>query len=375
MLASVAQAGAVFGFIVAIIVVILIHEAAHFFTARRFGIKVEEYFVGFGPRLWSFRRGDTEYGVKALPLGGYVKIAGMNPFVEPSPEEYPRTFGAKPIWQRALVIAAGPATHFLIAALFFSLWLGIEGMPVARGPVISSVQDKLAGGVSPAKMVGLRPGDRILSIDGIDNPTGLQFVDYNREHVGEPATVRVLRDGEVITVTVTPVMSNVGGDERGRLGVVLEQAREPVGAIGSITGGFKLTGQFTVRVAGSLGRVFNLARVGELVFGDAQRGVQDPVSVVGVTRIAGETARAHASDVLFLFAFFNVALAVFNLLPLLPLDGGHLVVLAVERLRGGRRIDARKLVPVSAAVAAFLIAFGVALVYLDFVKPLPSVSP
>src|SRR5436853_874081 len=98
----------VFLFILLILVVIVIHESGHFTMAKVFGIKVEEFFVGFGPRLWSVRRGETEYGIKALPLGGYVRIAGMNPFQEPSPEEFPRTFGAKPIWQRTLVILAGP---------------------------------------------------------------------------------------------------------------------------------------------------------------------------------------------------------------------------------------------------------------------------
>src|SRR6266576_3093212 len=99
----------IFIFVVTLLVVVMIHESGHFFTAKAFGIKVEEFFIGFGPRLWSTRRGETEYGVKALPFGGYVRIAGMNPFQEPSERELPRTFGAKPIWQRALVIAAGPA--------------------------------------------------------------------------------------------------------------------------------------------------------------------------------------------------------------------------------------------------------------------------
>src|SRR5437879_13158540 len=105
-------------FVVAILVTILIHEAAHFGFAKAFGIKVEEFFVGFGPRLWSTRRGETEYGVKAFPLGGYVRIAGMNPFQEPPAEERDRTFGAKPIWQRVLVILAGPATQFVMALVF-----------------------------------------------------------------------------------------------------------------------------------------------------------------------------------------------------------------------------------------------------------------
>src|SRR6266516_5224638 len=105
-------------FVLVLLIVVMIHESGHFFTAKAFKIKVEEFFVGFGPRLWSVRRGETEYGVKALPFGGYVRIAGMNPFQEPTPEELPRTFGAKPAWQRAMVIFAGPATHFVIAFAF-----------------------------------------------------------------------------------------------------------------------------------------------------------------------------------------------------------------------------------------------------------------
>src|SRR5437870_7326354 len=126
-------------FVVAILVTILIHEAAHFGFAKAFGIKVQEFFVGFGPRLWSVRRGETEYGVKALPLGGYVRIAGMNPYEEISPEDYPRTYGAKPAWQRAIVIVAGPATHFVVAFVFFALWLGLVGQQVDRGVQLQGV--------------------------------------------------------------------------------------------------------------------------------------------------------------------------------------------------------------------------------------------
>ena len=124
-------------FIVSILAVVLVHEAGHFFTAKAFGIKVEEFFVGFGPRLWSTRRGETEYGVKLLPLGGYVRIAGMNPFQETPPEQFPRTFGAKPIWQRALVIFAGPATHFVIAFALFAIWLGVYGTFSPRDPMVA----------------------------------------------------------------------------------------------------------------------------------------------------------------------------------------------------------------------------------------------
>src|SRR2546423_8025185 len=158
-------------FVFIILTVIVVHEAGHFTFAKLFRIKVQEFFVGFGPRLWSFRRGETEYGVKALPLGGYVRIAGMNPLEDVSPEEYPRTFGAKPAWQRALVIVGGPATHFVIAFVLFALWLGLVGRPAHRGAQFESVQRTLAGSLSPAAAAGLRPGDRVLSIDDVHDPT------------------------------------------------------------------------------------------------------------------------------------------------------------------------------------------------------------
>src|SRR5881397_2979730 len=150
-----------FLFIVAILVTVLIHEAAHFGAAKWFKIKVEEFFVGFGPRLWSFRRGETEYGIKALLFGGYVRIAGMNPFQEPTPEEYPRTFGAKPIWQRALVIFAGPATHFVIAFFVFGVYFLFVGAPTKFEPVIGAVDAKLGSIQSPAAAAGLQPGDEV----------------------------------------------------------------------------------------------------------------------------------------------------------------------------------------------------------------------
>src|SRR5437667_8731330 len=164
-------------YVVAILTIVLIHEAGHFVSAKAFGIKVEEFFVGFGPRLWSFRRGETEYGVKALPLGGYVRIAGMNPFQDVPEEEKPRTFGSKPPWQRAVVILAGPVTHFLIAILLLASFFAFIGVAKYQ-PVVDAVcainptSAQLcphAGQPSPAQLAGLRPGDLIVSVDGHRN--------------------------------------------------------------------------------------------------------------------------------------------------------------------------------------------------------------
>ncbi len=358
-------------FFVALLSVVLVHEAAHFAVAKGFGFKVEEFFVGFGPRIWSTRRGETEYGFKAVPAGGYVKIAGMNPFQEPRTEDIPRTYGAKPIWQRALVVSAGPATHFVLALFFFAIWLGAIGDP--RIPLVSRVLPKLAGRVTPAAAAGLRPGDRIVAVDGILSPSSAQLIDYTQHHVGETFTLGVRRGERTLTVSVTPVLSRVGGQEVGRIGVTLSTARARSGLVSSVTGGVRLVGQAVAGTVRNLGRVFGpegIGRVFRLLFTNAKRQPSDPASVIGIGRVAGQAAAAgNFGDILYVFGLVNVFIGLLNLLPLPPFDGGHLGVLVVEKVRG-RKVDMRKLVPVSAFVAAFFILFTLSVVYLDIAKPL-----
>jgi membrane-associated protease RseP (regulator of RpoE activity) len=361
-------------FFVALIVVIVIHEAAHFGVAKAFKIKVEEFFVGFGPRMWSTRRGETEYGVKWIPAGGYVKIAGMNPFQPPAEEDLPRTFGAKAIWQRALVIVAGPATHFVLAFVFFAVWLGAIGQPVANSPIINGVTPKLNGVESPAAAAGLQVGDRIVAIGPLQDPTDTQLVANTRAHVGDALDMTIERDGERISVTVTPVLSTVDGERVGRIGVLLGEARETSGIVGSVTGGVNLVGSAMAQTVGGLGRIFGpegIGRLFRLLFTDAPRQASDPASVVGIGRVVGQTAQSGSAwDVLYIFALVNVFIGLLNLLPLPPFDGGHLAVLAIEKLRGGKTMDMRKLVPISAAVAGFFILFTFAVIYLDIAKPI-----
>jgi len=359
-------------FFVALIVVIVIHEAAHFGVAKWFGIKVEEFFVGFGPRIWSTRRGETEYGFKWIPAGGYVKIAGMNPYQPAPPEDLPRTFGAKPIWQRAFVIVAGPTTHFVLAFLCFALWLAIVGQPDARSPLITGVARSLGGVESPAAAAGLRVGDRIVAVGDLQDPTDVQLVAYTRRHVGEPIPFVIERDGETFSVTITPVLADVQGERVGRIGVLLGLAREPSGLLGAVGGGAALVWDSGVQTIGNIGRIFGpegIGRMAQLLFTDAPREPTDPVSVVGIGQVASQTASGrNAGDLLYLFALVNVFIGLLNLLPLPPFDGGHLAVLAIEKVRG-KQVDMRKVVPVSVAVAAFFIVFTVSIIYLDLVKP------
>ena len=357
-------------FVVAILVTILIHEAAHFGFAKWFGIKVQEFFIGFGPRLWSTRRGETEYGVKALPLGGYVRIAGMNPFDEITPEEYPRTFAAKPAWQRALVIVAGPATHFVVAFVFFALWLGLVGQQVVHGAVFQDVPRTLGHVTSPAFAAGLRPGDRVLRIDDVGNPSTFQLFNETQRRAGAPVTLSIERDGRVFTRTVAPVKARVGGKFVWRIGVVTEPLRLRAGPVASTIRGAKLVGSTTVLAVKSFGHLFDVGHIYDELFGGAPRQASDPASLVGVARIAGQTAQNDFGDLLALLAGLNIFIGLLNLLPLLPFDGGHLAVIGVEKI-ARRKIDMRRLIPVTAVVATFLMIFVGSLLLLDIVKPIP----
>ncbi|HEV8421442.1 MAG TPA: M50 family metallopeptidase [Actinomycetota bacterium] len=364
-------------FIVVLILVVVVHEAGHFLSAKLFGIKVEEFFVGFGPRLWSFRRGETEYGLKAIPAGGYVRIAGMNPFQEPTPEEYPRTFGAKPIWQRAIVILAGPVTHFVIAALFLTLFFVAIGVPNDNRPMIGTIEPTLNGRVSPAVEAGLRPGDEIVAVDGRSIRSSDDFIDYTRGHIGEPMKVTVVRDGRSITLTATPVAARVPGEPKpvGRLGVSLDFVRERTDPFTAVGRSVIVTGQQTKEVVVRLGDVFGptaLRRVGRLVVGSGDRTPNDAIGVVGASRIAGQAVREGAWDFFIaLLVGFNIFVAILNLVPLPPLDGGHLAILAYEKVRR-RKPDIRKLVPLTALVTSFIILFALAITYLDIVNPIPT---
>jgi membrane-associated protease RseP (regulator of RpoE activity) len=361
-------------FIVTLLIVVMIHESGHYFTARAFGIKVDEFFVGFGPRVWSTRRGETEYGVKALPFGGYVRIAGMNPFQEVPPQEFPRTFGAKPIWQRAVVIATGPITHFVMAGLFLAIYFMAIGVRTPTRPLIEEVQAKLDGRTSPAVVAGLRQGDEVIAVDG--RPVGSidRLISYTRAHPGQPITLTVERNGRPITVTATPVLTKVNGRDVGRLGVILDEAKQRTGPLTAVGRAGLQIGSLVKAVFLRLGDIFGpsgLKRIGQLLSG-APRRATDPTSIVGGARIAGEAAKAGVWDALFEeLIVFNVFVGILNLLPLPPLDGGHLAVLAYEKV-SGRRPDVRKLVPLTALVAGFLILFVVSLVYLDIVRPLPN---
>jgi membrane-associated protease RseP (regulator of RpoE activity) len=367
-------------FIATLIVMVMIHEAGHMTAARAFGMKVEEYFFGFGPRVFAFRRGETEYGMKAIPAGGYVKIAGMNPYLPVDEADRPRTFGAKPAWQRAIVLSAGSATHFLVAALLLTFsfaFLGVPGAPTTTLQSVSATAGKLNGQPGPAEKAGLRPADRIVAIDGNPIAKWEDLQNYIKARPGVPVTVRVDRGGQALSFVVTPEqVTDINNHPIGRIGVSprITQKKEALPA--AAWDGVKGVG---AAIAGSVQGIVHffsrhgLGQVLSSVTASRSAAQGSPgdqaVGLVGGARLAGQAVQTgQAQSLVEVLVLFIVFLGVLNLAPLPPLDGGHLAVLAIEKVRG-RPVDPRKVVPVAAFVLSILVVLSVVVMYADIIHP------
>jgi membrane-associated protease RseP (regulator of RpoE activity) len=362
-----------------LLVVIPIHELGHMLVAKRFGFKVTEYFVGFGPRLWSFRRGETEYGVKAIPAGGYVKIAGMNPYETVPPEDLPRAYGSKPIWQRALVILAGPGSHFLMGALlYFGLFAGY-GVPSEDVVVVHEVARTLDGEVSPAWEAGLRPGDVVVRVGDYERPTkaglGRYVTEYVREHPGDTLVYVIERDGRLISLPMVPKLVTEDGITKARVGFTL--GLERVSLPEAAWWGIEYTGKTVAVAVTSLDDIFGprgIGRMATLLFTDEPRRPDDATSVVGVSQSVGSAGnRGDWGTILAYAGYVTIFIGIVNLIPLPPLDGGHLALLVWEKITG-RQVDYRRVVPIAATVIVILSLFMVAALLLAVFKPVPQLT-
>jgi membrane-associated protease RseP (regulator of RpoE activity) len=370
---------------------IVIHEGAHFVAAKAFNMKATEAFFGFGPKLWSTRRGETEYGIKAIPLGGYVRIIGMNPFEVVDVGDEERTYRVAPFWQKAIVVLAGIASHFVVALLIFfvlslvygTVVLDDNGDPIPTTTVAAVSKTLEDGSPTPAATSGIQEGDVIVGVDGIAVSTWDEFVDVARARPGETVQFTILRDGNELEITTTlvaeerPVVvdGEVVEDENGDpvteavgfFGVSPEVERENPGVFGSmVAAGRDLLLSLRQSVIGLWELVANFGSVLTAAFGDNDEILDTvrPISPIGLAQIAG----ALESNLL-LLGLVNVFVGVVNFVPLYPLDGGHFVVALYEKVTG-RVPDVRKLLPVAAAVFIFLVTLGLLGIYLDIFKPL-----
>lgn len=338
-----------------------LHEAGHLLTAKAFGMKVRRYFVGMGPRVWSFRRGETEYGLKAIPVGGFCEIAGMTTLDEVDPADEPRAMWRQKTWKRTVVMATGPFTHFLLGFLVLYVMALTFGLPnLAEKPVVSQVSgcvhdartnEQLAnptcspGETGPAQAAGLRPGDEVLSVAGVSTPTWSAMVEEIQRADGPTAFV-VQRGDETVRLTVDvprvdrPVTNSDGEAAVAQVGVagVMATRSFEYGAWSAVGGTAVFAGDMFAQTFQKLIEFpQRIPAVVEAIFG-GERDPNTPVSVVGASRIGGEAVEAGLWQVfLLLLAGLNFFLGVFNLLPLLPLDGGHIAVTWYEHVRNRLR--------------------------------------
>lgn len=374
-------------FLFFLFVAIALHEFGHFATAKWFGMKVERYFIGFGRPIWSTKRGDTEYGIAALPFGGYVRIAGMNPLEEIHPDDRDRVFKAKSGWQQAIVLIAGSFTHFIVALLIAAGLLAFAGIPDKPTTTIASVSETLPDSTTPgpAKLAGFQPGDRVIEVNGRPVTDWQSVREIIRASPNQEVRFGVERDGRRLLLTARLASRNPEGEQVGFLGVGSKFTTKRFGPLASFKESGKLVWRGSIDSLKALGTVASPKTFGRLIAvatGREERRVTDPTSIVGIGRAAGELAgRGAFVDLFYIIVGFNIFIGVANLLPLPPLDGGHLAVLGYETVRkrsrrwrreGKRTVDMRKLLPVSVAVVSVLVTLFVLSLYLDIVKPLPS---
>jgi membrane-associated protease RseP (regulator of RpoE activity) len=358
-----------------IVALIMLHEAGHYFTAKRAGMKVTEFFLGFGPRVWSFRRGETEYGVKAIPAGGYVRIVGMSNLEDVDPDEEPRTFRHGTFGNRLTVILAGVSVNLILAFLLIYVALIGRGLPDTLEANVSRVVPD-----SPAAAAGIRDGDRIIAIDGQRLDVDRDIAQALRDRVGQPTTIVVKRGGGTATVTAVP-QERSSSDKSGIIGVSVGQSvssYRSFNPIEAVPESFTTIGQITRDTGAGIGRLFSPAgieRYSKNFTGDAPKqgspaSNERPRSIVGIVDIGGDLVGGNVWSLLFLLGAINLIVALFNLLPLLPFDGGHAAVViyeqAASKIRGREvRVDFRKLVPVTALVLVVFLTLGLSAMFLD----------
>jgi len=382
-LAVVTHTTAVLVVVVALIVMIMLHELGHLLTAKWGHMKVTEYFLGFGPRLWSIRRGETEYGIKAIPAGGYVKILGMTSAEEVDPADEPRTYRQQPFHNRLLVAVAGSAMHGVMALLLLWGLAVFVGVPQADAVAVTGYS-AIGHSADPARAAGIRPGDVVVSVAGraVHSPQDLQRVISHS--AGRSVTVVVERHGRRRSLDVTPQADPAVKGANGRIGVVIAN---PVAtsnpAVGVVRAGQMLARDVSLSFQG-IGQTFSASGIASYFHdltnahaADQAARTGDRVSsIYGAARFAVQGARAGAYWLINVLVLIIVFVGILNLFPMLPLDGGHVLIAVYERIRSRRgrmyHADVNKLAPVAYAFVLLLGFIVLSSLYLDITHPIKN---
>jgi len=369
----------IIAFAIALLLSVMVHEFGHYITAKRFDMKVTEFFLGFGKRLWSFTRGETEFGIKAIPAGGYCRIEGMTPRDEMPIGEESRAFFGATTTRKLIVLGAGSFAHFVIGfLLIFSIFFG-----VGVNTLLSDISQVAPN--SAAAAAGFQPGDKITAVNGKKVTNWYEDSQAIRDSQGKELSFTVLRDGNEITISATPTY--VESDKRYVLGVVTKIGTQREGFIPSISESGRAIAVLTRESVKAL--IALPTKVPQLIrqtFGGEERDPNGLVGVVGAARVSGDAVSSNKLNnterlgtFLLLVASLNIFVGLFNLLPLLPLDGGHMAVAIADeiraffaRLRGKPRpagIDVNVLTPITMTVFVVLAVLTSILLIADIFNP------
>lgn len=389
--------------IIGFVVMIFLHELGHFVTAKWSGMKVTDFFIGFGPRIWSFQRGETQYGVKAIPAGAYVRIVGMNNLDETDPADEARTYRQQSFPKRLLVVSAGSIMHFIQAFVLLVILLTVVGVP--GGTLTDEARHDESWRVgnvekdSAAKAAGLRKGDDIVTFDGQPVSTWADVTDRIKAHeVGDHVRFQVVRGSETLDLAATlqPRPDDMAGGTPGTpfLGLGAQYPKETVGLGTALVQAPQEMGRYVGNTVGTLAGLFspsgisnmadnvsqahdqgsNSGSSGSAVSNNDDQNENRLLSILGVLRLgAAATQEDGVGALLVIFFAMNVFIGIFNMLPLPPLDGGHAAVAIYERVRSRRNrryfADATRLLPLTYAVIMVLVVVAMTALYLDAVNP------
>ena len=359
-------------FVVGLIVSIFLHEFGHYWTARKTGMKVTQFYMGFGPRLWSRKRGELEYGIRAFPLGAFVRIVGMSNLDDCDPEDEDRSYRSKSYPRRLLVITAGSLMHMVIA---LALFVGVYAAAGRLGETgsVRIVYPPISG--SPAAQIGLREGDVITSINGEVLKSREDLVTAITSNApGEQIAIAINRLGEQQTLEAT-LAANPVDETLGYLGVGTESLDYIKQSLPSaVVYAVRDSAQAIVGSVQALPKIFNPANAFNSLRDSTADPSTRPSTIVGASQVGGEAGeRDGLKGVLMMLAYVNVFVGVFNMFPSLPFDGGHAAVATYERLRSRKgvryRADFGKMIPLATVVIVLLIMITFAGLYLDITQP------
>ena len=371
----------ILAFIVALLASVMIHEFGHYLMAKRFGMKVSEFFVGFGSRLWSRQIGETEFGIKAIPAGGYCRIEGMVATDVMAIGEEDRAFYKASSGRKLIVLGAGSFLHFVLGyLLLFTLFAG-----VGTNQVLPVIQEVIKA--SAALDAGIMAGDEITSINGKKITDWYSDVMVIRNSQGRQLTFGIIRDGQPLIIKATPRLETIEGQDRFILGIINETGLRRTGVVTSFKNAGIVTKDFLVQSVKALAKLPSKipALWGQTVNGQ-ERDINGLVGVVGVARVSGQAVSSdnlspmeRLATFILIIASLNIFVGLFNLLPILPLDGGHMAVAIADeirafiaRLRRRERpapIDVTIFTPVTVAIFVILAALTLLLLVADIVNP------